>query len=137
MQPIRGEREEEIAHDPWDSHANPLGQNDTVHVVNDEGAIESHRTGRRHACTCGCLKPAGGFCAVCAKASCVDCHGFCGCCHMPLCPRHSVFEPSDDGRTNRLCTQCSGANKRKRLVRGIVRGVLAPFVRFGDSDGQR
>jgi len=137
MKPIRGEQEQEFAHDPWDHKQNPLGQNNTTHVVGDEGGIESYRSAHRHACTCGCLKPAGGFCAQCMLPSCVDCHGFCGKCHMPICPKHSVFNEDGNGKALRLCKPCHGSSSRKQLVRGIVRGLLSPFFRFGDDDGQR
>lgn len=133
MQPIRGERDKEVAYDPWDGRGNDLGQQDTTHAVNDAGAIESHRTTHRRACACGCLKPAGGFCAVCAKASCVDCHGCCSLCHMPVCPRHSVFDPTN--AATRLCRQCSADARRRRVVRGIVHGLLSLFVRFEDDHG--
>ncbi len=132
MQPIRGEREREVIHDPWDQDEQQVGQNDTTHILNDEGAIESLRTGRRVACVCGCLKPAGGFCAACTKPVCVDCYGFCSSCFMPLCPRHSVFSRIEDGSTARLCRACGGTSARKRLLRGVVRGVLSPFIRFDD-----
>ena len=44
MQPIRGEREDEYCHDPWNNVPQQTGQNDTTHVLNDAGAIESHRS---------------------------------------------------------------------------------------------
>jgi len=136
MQPIRGEREEELAYDPWDAQASPLGQQDTTHVVNDAGAIESHRTAHRRACSCGCLKPAGGYCALCANVSCVACHGVCSRCHMPICPRHSVFSDIDGARAERLCNQCSAERRRQRRLRGFVRGILSPFIRFKDDHGR-
>ena len=138
MQPIRQEQDEEIIHDPWIREEQKLGQSDTQHVVGDAGGIESHRTGRRVGCVCGCLKPAGGFCGECIQPVCVDCYGFCaGDCHKPLCPRHSVFVPVGDGTTLRLCQSCHGARSRRKLVWGVVRGLLSPFIRFTDSDGQR
>ena len=136
MQPIRGEREQDVVHDPWERNEQQLGQKDTTHVLSDEGAIESLRTGRRIACVCGCLKPAGGFCGKCVQPVCVDCFGFCVGCHMPLCPRHSTFAAGDNGSTVRLCRACHGSLSRKKLVRGLFRAALSPFVRFEDSDGQ-
>lgn len=133
MQPIRGEREDEFCHDPWNKAPQQTGQNDTTHVLNDAGAIESHRVGRRFACVCGCLKPPGGFCAICTESVCVDCYGPCHRCHMPLCPRDSVFEQRDTAAPLRWCKSCYAARSRGRLVRGIARAVLSPFVRFGDE----
>ena len=137
MQPIRGERDDEFCHDPWNKTAQQSVQKDTTHVLNDAGAIESHRVGRRFACVCGCLKPPGGFCAVCAESVCVDCHGFCGRCHMPLCPRHSVFEQDGGGTIPRWCKACFATRSRGRLVRKLARAILSPFVRFGDEHAKR
>ena len=135
MQPIRGEREDEFCHDPWNKTPRQTGQADTTHVLNDAGAIECHRVGRRFACVCGCLKPVGGFCADCGESVCVDCYGFCHGCHMPLCPRHSVFEQADTAL--RWCKSCNTMRHRGRLVRNFARAVLSPFVRFGDDDAER
>ena len=131
MRPIRGERSDEVVHDPWDFSARKLGQDDTLHVVTDEGGIDSLRTGRHVACVCGCLKPPGGFCAECVQPVCVDCYGFCaGNCHKPLCPRHSVFVFDATGSVVRLCRACHSQVSRKRIVRGVFRALLSPFVRF-------
>lgn len=133
MQPIRGEREDEFCHDPWSKTPQQMGQNDTTHVLNDAGAIESHRVGRRFACVCGCLKPPGGFCAVCAEPVCVACYGSCGRCHMPLCPRDSIFEQHDAAAPERWCKSCYAARLRSRQMRNFVRAIFSPFVRFGDE----
>ncbi len=137
MKPIRGERSEDVVHDPWDFRARKLGQDDTLHVVTDEGGIDSHRTGHRVACVCGCLKPPGGFCAECVQPVCADCYGFCaGSCRKPLCPRHSVFVLNATGEVVRFCRACHGQVSRKKIVRGVFRTLLSPFVRFEDPRGQ-
>ena len=139
MQPIRGEREEEFVHDPWEKNQQQVGQNDTVHVVSDAGGIESHRTGRRVACVCGCLKPAGGFCSECTLPVCVDCYGFCADdgCHKPLCPRHSVFTESESGARVRFCQSCYGKVSRKKIARGVFRALFSLFIEFEDHHGQK
>ncbi len=137
MQPIRGEREDEFCHDPWNKTARQTAQNDTTHVLNDAGAIESQRVARRFACVCGCLKPPGGFCAVCAESVCVDCYGPCCRCHVPLCPGDSVFEHDDAAGILRWCKSCYATRTRSRLARNVVRAILSPFVRFGDDHAKR
>lgn len=136
MKPIRGEREREVIHDPWHGGEKSIGQNDTTHVLSDDGAIESLRTGRRMACACGCLKPPGGYCGRCVQPVCVDCFGFCLGCHMPMCPRHSVFVDSESGATLRFCKHCHEKASRRKLARDVVRTILSPFIRFGDGHAQ-
>ena len=65
MRPIRAERSREVATDPWTGGKQQLGQSDTIHVLTDGGAIESHRTTHCHARGCGCFNSPGGVCAVC------------------------------------------------------------------------
>jgi len=134
MKPIRGEREQEVVHEPWQGTANPIGQSDATHVLSDAGGIESLRTNRRYACDCGCLRPPGGFCAVCGGVVCERCFGFCEQCHMPLCPRHSVFLEEPGGQQRRLCRECGDSRARKRLGTRVARVVLSPFIEFEDSD---
>lgn len=134
MKPIRGQRKRAVAHDPWDYGERTLEHSQIEHILSDEGAIESYETDRRMACGCGCLRPAAGFCAVCGETACAACFGLCDRCHMPLCPRHSVFV--NDTRTSsvrRLCRECHESATRARRVRGFVRVVLSPFVRFEEE----
>ena len=136
MQPIRGERKEEVVHDGWTHDGKRLGQSDAVHVVTDDGAVESRLTGRTTACVCGCLEKPGGFCSECIQPVCVNCYGFCaGVCHRPLCPRHSVFDTDERGAVVRLCRSCHGQVSRRKVARGVVRALLSPFLRFKDSNG--
>ncbi len=137
MQPIRSEREDEFCHDPWNKTPQQTGQKDTAHVLSDAGAIESYNVLRRVACVCGCLKPPGGFCAVCTEPVCESCYGSCHCCHMPLCPKHSVFERDATAEALRYCKTCYAARSRKQLARNIAKSILSPFVRFGDEHAKR
>ena len=137
MKPIRGHRKRSVAHDPWAFGERTLGHAQVEHILSDDGAIESYETDRLMACGCGCLGQAAGFCAVCCETACTACFGPCDRCHMPLCPRHSVFVRDRDGRpTGRLCRACHESTTRARRVKGIGRLLLSPFVRFEDGHGK-
>ena len=137
MHPIRGERQRQVAHDPWAFEESNLGETDTTHVVSDAGAVESFSVVRQHAAGCGCLAPPKGYCAVCSKTACAHCFGFCCCCRMPLCPRHSVFCQRDGAESLRFCRSCNESSARKRIVRSLTRSILSVFIRFEDEHGQK
>ncbi len=132
MKPIRGERKREVAHDPWHLRERQLQQEESAHIVSDDGGLESYHTGRHFASGCGCLRRPGGFCAVCdpPETACVECFGLCRHCSKPLCRRHSVFVEGQSGQGIRLCSPCFDSSKRKQLVRQIGRLLLSPFVGF-------
>jgi hypothetical protein len=129
MRPLRGQRETEVAHDPWSCEQHDVAQHGTAHFLGDHGQIESHRTGHKFAAVCGCLRPLGGFCGVCQKPACLACFGFCGKCRKPLCPRHSTFVKDNNGVDLRLCQACSGEVSRRKFWRALI----SPFVRFEDE----
>lgn len=135
MKPIRGERHREMACDAWHATDRQIGESDVAHYLSDDGAIESFRTGRRFACSCGCLRPAGGFCAECGPDAgpVCDVHLLhCHRCSKPLCLGHSSEADLPDGQRVRLCRACFEAGGRRRVARTIVRTLLSPFVRFED-----
>lgn len=138
MRPIRGEQKQHLAGNPWEKREQQLHEEEVVHLVSDNGGIESYRTGRQFANACGCLKPAGGFCAVCSiensfRPICVDCFGFCMKCHKPLCPRHSTFLKSTEGGDIRLCGECEESTRRRQVISRVFRFLLVPFVKFPED----
>ena len=139
MHPIRGDRSREVAHAAWEANEYPIGQNETVHVVSDLGAVESMRTVRQFACACGCLKPVAGFCGECSSTACATCFGFCmgGDCNKPLCRRHSRLVAGPDGTMLRFCSICYGKSTRRRIFSIAMRLLLSPFFAFENENGQK
>lgn len=137
MQPIRSEKQRQFAYDPWTFQETNLGENANAHAVSDMGEVASGSTVRHFASWCGCLAPPKGFCAVCSKTACAQCFGFCDSCHMPLCPRHSIFQQRQRDGVLRLCRPCHDGSLRKRIVRGVSRTLFSLFIRFEDEHGQK
>ena len=142
MKPIRGERKRSVIHDPWDGKERAVAQEDTAHVVTDDGALQSVLTARSVAFSCGCVNtPAAGFCAVCCAKGrpgtvCADHYGLCRDCSKPVCPRHSVFPEGPERKELRYCKTCYPELKRQRRLKQITRLLLAPFVEFQEEDGE-
>lgn len=132
MRPIRGQRQQEVAHDPWQGHEQPTGQRITGHFLNQAGALESHEVAHAYASGCGCLQPPAGFCSECMRTSCARCHGFCEICHKPCCPAHSRFVVDDAGGHHRRCRSCHEASRRKGMLMSVARFFLSPFL--GERD---
>ncbi len=134
MKPIRSESRTRVAHEPWQQDCeHPTDQEETQHALTDDGAIASHSQVHRRACVCGCLKPGGGFCAVCRGLVCIDCFGLCQQCRMPLCGRHSVFLPQEHGNT-RLCSCCAATLRRRQRCVRLLQALISPFVRPKERD---
>lgn len=136
MQPIRSVRHRDVLHDPWSGTPRIIEQRDDAHALTDEGAIRSCHDTQRIACVCGCVRPVGGFCAVCSGPVCVACYSLCRRCSKPCCPRHSVACVSTAGQPSRLCAECAASGTRKELVRRIERALLSPFVEFDRHEGR-
>jgi len=140
MKPIRGERTRNLARDPWDQRDREQDRADTLHVLGDDGGVESYRTANRRACDCGCLAPIAGFCSRCGASACsglsgaAPCFGRCLNCSAPLCPRCSFFFAAPDRA--RLCRGCAGAAARRRRWRSLGAALLSPFVEF-ESDARQ
>ena len=133
MKPIRSDLQHDVVQDPWSGADRPAQSQDTFHGLSSSGCLESQTVRRQVAAGCGCLRPAGGFCAVCADGStaCVDCFGHCDRCHKPLCTMHSFFSGgSAEVPSTRLCRPCHEAARRKAMARRVARFLLASFVMF-------
>ena len=134
MKPIRNERNRRLVHDPWQFDQTDTEHSDVDHFVDDDGGLESECVERQFACGCGCLRQAGGFCAICLQTVCVSCFGFCRHCHKPLCPRHSMFATESSGQEFRLCQLCYESMGRKRLLLQVSRLLLSPFIKLEGSN---
>lgn len=128
MKPLRHEREQQLDQAPWSRQPHLGQQQQTDHVIDDDGAIASEKTGRRFAGACGCLKPPGGFCGVCGSPVCEACFRHCGQCRKPLCPRHCRVTAVPNAAPLWLCAECHSAVERHSLTRRVVRGFLSIFV---------
>lgn len=134
--PIRAQIDNEIVQEPWSGTERVIRQQCVVHVLHENGAIESHKTVRSIGCACGCLGPAGGYCAVCRQPVCMRCFTTRRCegCGQPLCPRHATALHIDGHGLVVLCPSCGGSFKRRTLVRQVLRCALSPFIDFSSGD---
>lgn len=141
MKPIRGERKRVVIHD-WEGNETAVAQEDTAHVVTDDGALQSFYTTRSGAFSCGCVNiPVRGFCAACCREGlpgtvCIEHFGLCLLCSKPLCPRHSLFPEGQQRNEHRYCRACYEGVKRKHRLKQITRLLLAPFVEFEERHGK-
>jgi hypothetical protein len=137
MRIIRGERSRQIVFGPWENRGEQTNQQDVMHILTDEGGIETYRTGTQHAAFCGCLRPPAGHCGKCMRTACALCFGCCAQCSMPLCNRCSYFPAGAIHREFRLCSSCHQNARRKRIVRTLSKALLSPFIKFESSDEKR
>ena len=132
MKPVRTEQERAVARDPWTGAPSPVGQKKVAHLLGSRGGLHSVQVDEVFACSCGCVRPLGGFCSQCHGTVCVACFGRCAACLRPLCPRHTIVVAS--ATPIRLCAACHGDSRRSRVLRGVARCLLAPFVEFPGHD---
>ena len=140
MKPIRGEKKRRIAEDPWNDGTQELGQQETLHVLSDEGAIESYTLEKEPVAFCGCISPPIAWCAVCLSKGmkgtmCSTCRRSCSLCHKQICPRHTIFRELPEGESLNLCEECHAVVGRKRVSKNLTRMVLSSFIRFEDENG--
>ena len=131
MKPVRKSRREEVSQDPWQGAQSPQGQEDTAHVVDADGALNSHTVQRRAASHCGCLQSAAGYCAICQQTACAACFGRCAFCQMPLCPRHSAWAEGPQGERVRLCADCHEATRLRRAWARVGSVLSRLFLKNG------
>jgi len=138
MRPIRTEQQHDIVQDPWHGTERASQSQATLHSLSQDGSLDSQILRRQIAAGCGCLKPVGGYCAICADGSnvCIACFGQCGRCRKPLCPRHSVLPGFNADPTARLCVHCYEKLRRKLFLRRLLRVLFSPFVKFESNHGQ-
>ncbi len=134
MRPIRSEHERGLVLDPWTGRPYLSSGSSAVHILTDQGAVETRRTLRQIACGCGCVGPVGGFC-FCGAAVCARCFSHCPC-GRPLCRRHGVLVSASGGQIIRLCQSCHESTARKQVLRRVARALLSPFVEF-NPDARR
>lgn len=134
---IRSEQKQQFVHDPFSDDVREVHTDQTEHSVADDGSIESQFATVERPGVCGCIgNAAGGICGICQKISCAECHGFCMVCHKPVCPRDAEFPNGAGDRATRFCADCWATHRRRGLLRGLGRLLIAPFVRIEDqSDG--
>jgi len=83
---------------------------------------------------CGCSAEGntapGGRCAEpgCGRVSCPRCFARCHHCGKPLCLIH-LHRLAIDEVELPLCARCHDLLSRRRFWRGLLRGLVAPFVR--------
>lgn len=139
MKPYRKEKKKRFAQDPWNENVHELGEEETTHVLSDQGALESLEVENPPVSFCGCISPPVGFCAVCLSKGmkgtiCSACRTFCSSCHKQICPRHTVFRDlSNDDRLH-LCEECHVVVGRNRISKTLTRMFFSPFIRFEDEN---
>lgn len=133
MEPIRSVRHREVIQDPWGGTSRVVEQRDEAHALTDEGALQSCHDTQRVAAVCGCVRAIGGICASCGGSVCIACFAFCGRCHKPVCPRHSVRTSLPSGSVDVACTECASSRSRRQLAGRFWRVLLSPFVDFARS----
>ena len=130
MRPLRQKRLIEVTDGPVAGQERILEASDEVHVLSDEGSVDTLNKRERHPCDCGCFSPVGGRCYECGAITCVRCHGHCSSCGKPICLEHSVAVDVPGDQRVRFCGSCyTGLARKQRLAR-ITRFLLSPFVRF-------